>query len=307
MKSLLFFAFISFCFVSCENKKVYQYVQVDNVKDLLDGSTSIKEKEPKTIKAVNDSAAYLDAYQSFCIAQKVDEDMAKSLGGPDYNTPKEFKLLDDKGNDITYTVFFASKNDEEKKIREQIFKMKNTLHDAVEKNKTENDVKITSSTNLDSAVIKELSKNFVIKEEEFSNDNKKWYTPKSAPKYTNRNGLYCYFQTDNGIPSNFRLRLQYFSDDWLFFKKVQFLVDGKAFDYIPLNTESDHGDGDIWEWSDEQVGSTDRELILALANAKNAKMKLIGSKYFDIKKITTEQIAGIKRALELYEAMGADF
>jgi hypothetical protein len=160
---------------------------------------------------------------------------------------------------------------------------------------------------IDSAKVAELKKFFRIKKDEFSNNNKVWYEPKSAPQYVNRNGVYCYFQTENDIPSNLRFRIQYYAEDWLFFRRVQFSIDGKAFEYIPLDVETDHGDGNIWEWFDEGVTSSDKELIGALANAKRAKMKLIGRQYHKIKTITAEQILNIRRTIELFNALGGGF
>jgi hypothetical protein len=122
------------------------------------------------------------------------------------------------------------------------------------------------------------------------------------------NGIYCYFQTENNIPSNLRFRVQYHADDWLFISRIQFSIDGKAYDYIPSDVETDSGNGGrIWEWFDESLDSSDKELIDALANAKSAKMKLIGKQYHDIKAITTEQINSIKRTLEMYNAMGGNY
>ena len=39
--------------------------------------------------------------------------------------------------------------------------------------------------------------------------------------------------------SNFRLRIQYYSDDWLFIRKYQFSIDNKAYEFIPNNVETD--------------------------------------------------------------------
>ena len=44
------------------------------------------------------------------------------------------------------------------------------------------------------------------------------------------------------MPSNLRFRIQYYADDWLF-NKVQFSIDGKAYEYIPSDTERDCGYG----------------------------------------------------------------
>lgn len=161
---------------------------------------------------------------------------------------------------------------------------------------------------IDSAKIKELEPFFYAKKDEFDPNGLVWYKPKSAPKYTNRNGIYCYFQSNKGMPSNLRLRLQYYADDWLFFKKVQFSIDGKAYEYIPMDTETDSGNGGkIWEWFDESMGKSNTELLDALANAKSAKMKLIGDQYYDIKTINSTQIRDIKRTLDLYKAMGGEY
>lgn len=293
-------------FTSCENKKSYKYVEVVEEEGLFGGSDT-KEKDPKTIKAATDSAAYLEAYQSFCISLKVDKDMKQSLGKV-YSTPTKFKLYNDKGSEITNTVFFADKDKREKEIEENIFSLDNIIQESVDKSKKEKNESFKQTATVDSAKIKKLEKSFRIKADEFSNDNKKWYKPKSSPIYTNANGIYCYFQTENGMPSNLRFRLQYYSDDWLFFKQVQFSIDGKAYDYTPLNTETDSGNGGyIWEWFDESLRASDKELINALANAKTAKMKLIGRQYYDTKNISQEQINSFKRTIELYECMGGQW
>jgi len=122
-------------FTSCDNKKSYKYVEVVEEEGLLGGSDT-KEKDPKTINAATDSAAYLEAYQSFCISLKVNKDMKQSLGKV-YSTPTKFKLYNDKGTDITNTVFFADKDKREKEIEENIFSMGNTIQESVDKSKKE--------------------------------------------------------------------------------------------------------------------------------------------------------------------------
>ncbi len=304
-KQLLVIIFSFLILTSCENKKSYKYVEVVNEESLL-GRTDRKEKEDEVIKASNDSSAYLEAFQKFCISVKVNKDMETSMGKT-YSTPKDFKLYDDKGNDIS-SISFPNKDIREKEIQERVFALKNSIQELVDKNKKEAQESFSQTASIDSAKVKQLEKLFRIKVDEFSNDNKKWYKPKSAPVYTNANGIYCYFQTENGMPSNLRFRLQYYSDDWLFFSRVQFSIDGKAYEYIPMDTETDSGNGGyIWEWFDESVSESDKELIIALSNAKSAKMKLIGRQYYDIKTINQSQINGIKQTIELYKAMGGQF
>lgn len=235
---------------SCD--KSYKYVEKVSEESIL-GGTDIKEKDEETIKAKDDSTAYLEAFKKFCISVKVNKDMAQSMGKT-YSTPLSFKLLNDKGIDITNTTLFANRTQREKEIEEQIFSMKNSIQDAVDNNKKEKTEEFKQTAKIDSAKIKELKQFFRVRKDEFSTTGKTWYEPKSAPSYTNRNGLYCYFQTENDMPSNLRFRMQYYSDDWLFFSKVQFSIDGKAYEYVPMDTETDSGDGGhIWEWFDESV------------------------------------------------------
>lgn len=290
-------------FTSCDSKKTYKYVEVVSEQG-ISGSVTTKEKYPTTIKASSDSAAYLNAYQTFCISLKVTADMKHTYGSV-FATPTGFKLFDDKDVDITNSILFVDKNKKEKEIEDRIFSRANSFQESVDRREKERIESFIQTATIDSTKIKDLERYFRKSQDEFSNNNKIWYKPKSAPQYTNRNGIYFYFQTEGGKPSNLRFRLQYYADDWLFFQMVQFSIDGKAYDYIPLKTETDSGYGGyIWEWFDESISGSDKELINALANAKSVKMKLIGRQYYDIKTISQEQIKGFKRTLELYQAMG---
>lgn len=290
---------------ACKTGKTYKYIEVIEDEGIL-GDISTKEKEAKQIIATSDSSAYLEAYRNFCISVKIYKDMQAAFGKT-FSAPKSFKLYNDDGVEISNTIFFADKYKREKEIEKTVFSLKNTIRDAVENSEHE---KLGSSKEsiIDSTKIKELMKYFKKKNDEYSNNDRIWYQPKSSPNYTNANGIYCYFYTENGIADNLRFRLQYYADDWLFFKSVSFSIDGKAYEYFPSKTETDSGDGGyIWEWFDESLNEDDKSLVYALANAKSAKMKLIGSKYYKEKGVTLEQINSIKRTLELYKAMGGKY
>jgi hypothetical protein len=224
----------------------------------------------------------------------------KKIIGRSSKTPIDFKLLNDKDEDIKNLVYFKDKEILEKEIVESIEQSNDNIEN-------DEDTNFNGIVKIDSSKIKTLLPFFNVDKEEFSDNNLMWYKPKSAPKYINANGIYCYFSTTDGTPSNLRFRLQYFADDWLFFEKVIFSVDDKVFDYFPTKTETDHGNGDIWEWYDDSISESDKELINALSNAKSAKMKLIGRQYYKIKPITKNQINSIKQTLELYQALGGNF
>ncbi|WP_231424039.1 hypothetical protein [Pedobacter sp. Leaf250] len=158
---------------------------------------------------------------------------------------------------------------------------------------------------VDPEVQKKLKPYFKIKKDEFDENGSIWFIPKTAPSFINANGIFCYFQVVNGKAENFRLKIQYYSEDWLFFNEIKFSVDGKAITYTPGKTETDSGDGGmIWEWSDEEIKSDDAHLIEMLASSKISKMKLIGRQYYKIKNITPNQIATINRTLKLFKAYG---
>jgi hypothetical protein len=305
MKKFNILSFLTIITLLTSCNKTYKYIEKVGEESTLGGSDT-KDKEETTIKAKDDTTAYLEAFKKFCISVKANKDISQSMG-KSYSTPLSFKLLNDKGEDITNTTFFASRTMREKEIEEQIFSLKNSMQEAISNNQKVETEKNNQTAKPNLTKIKELKQFFRVRKDEFSTTGKTWYEPKSAPSYTNRNGLYCYFQTENDIPNNLRFRIQYYSDDWLFFNKVQFSIDGKAYEYVPINTETDNGDGGyIWEWFDQAVSDSDKELINALANAKSAKMKLIGKKNFDVRNITQDQIKGVKRTLELYKVMGGN-
>lgn len=198
--------------------KRYKYVEVVEEEGIF-GEKNIKEKESITIEATTDSVAYLEAFQNFCISLKVNRDMKKSMGNV-YSTPKDFKLYNENDSEITNTISFIDKGKLEKEIEVKVFSLKNNVQESVDKVKQDKIENFKKTVIVDSTRIKLLEKFFRIKSDEFSNNNKKWYKPKTSPIYTNANGIYLYFQTEIGMPSNLRFRLQYFAEDWLFFSKV---------------------------------------------------------------------------------------
>lgn len=152
---------------------------------------------------------------------------------------------------------------------------------------------------------RELSQLFRVKRDEF--EGIEWITPKSAPMYNNYKGLYCYFAVKGLSASNFRFVLQYVSEDWLFIDSAKFLVDGQVFEYFPSQVKRDNGSGEIWEWWDEGVKAKDVSLLKAICDSKSAQVKLNGSQYFNVVKITNKQKQDIKNTLEYYQALGGTF
>ena len=293
----------SIIFTSCVSEtnevkqKKYSYVETVRSRDLY-GGYSIEEEEAQNIMAASDTLAYIDAFENFCISQKVYRDMYKKGVGDYIDEPLSFKLYNEAGEDITY-ISFVTKKQREAEIVAEFEAMGNVLDDGWEREEVRSQV--------DSVKMKELLPYFNVVKDEFDPKGTTWYKPKSAPNYVRTNGLYMYFGVQDNKVLYLRFRIQYYADDWLFFRKVQFSIDDKAYEFIPIKTETDHGGGMIWEWFDETLTGSDSELIYALANAQSAKMKLIGRQYYDIIHITPQQTLDIKRSLELYNAMGGTY
>ncbi len=164
---------------------------------------------------------------------------------------------------------------------------------------------LVTESKKDNKKAKELAQFFRVKKDEF--ENVEWITPKSAPIYTNYEALYCYFALNDGNACNFRFVFHYVDDDWLFIDCAKFSIDGKVFDYYPIEVKRDNSDGEIWEWWDQEVSGDDLSLLRAICNSKSAKIKLNGSQYYDVVNITEKQKLNIKRSLDYYESLGGAF
>lgn len=171
-------------------------------------------------------------------------------------------------------------------------------------------VRIAMLSSKNGEIIKNSSANFRIDKDEFRDLT--FIEPKSAPKYRNRNGVYCYISVnEKNIPENLRFVFQYYADDWLFIERMTFNVDGENISVYPLNKHRDCGDGGmIWEWCDEVVDThvdTNPSFIEKLSNATSVKVKLSGSDYYDTKTLSAAQIKSIKDTYELYLSLGGKF
>ncbi len=111
-------------------EREYQYFEINKVKGI--GGSKTEVLEPEVIKAFTDSAAYLEAYKSFCISLRVWKEMEAGLGFST-STPTNFKLLNDAGVDIVNTVKFQGKEEQEVKIAEKVFSMETGIKESIQK------------------------------------------------------------------------------------------------------------------------------------------------------------------------------
>ena len=109
-------------FTSCQKK--YSYVETVRETSVFGGSSE-KDKDEKVIVAASDTAAYLKAFEEFCVSKKVYQDMLVK-GMTDVDVPLRFKLYNEDGVDIS-DIMFASRADKEKEISDMIFGMENVV------------------------------------------------------------------------------------------------------------------------------------------------------------------------------------
>jgi len=134
-----------------------------------------------------------------------------------------------------------------------------------------------------------------------------WYYDKSSPQYNNYNGFYAYIGKKKGSKPWLRLVIQYASDDWLFIEKYIIKVDGQTYniteDYYG-EIKTDNGSGGICEWLDRKIGYSEYQIIKAVANGKDVKIRFNGKDYYKDKTITVQQRAALRNVLDAYEALG---
>jgi hypothetical protein len=134
-----------------------------------------------------------------------------------------------------------------------------------------------------------------------------WYYDKTSPQYTNYNGFYAYVGTSKGSKPWLRLAIQYAADDWLFIEKYIIKVDGQTYNITEDSygeIKTDNGSGGIWEWLDRKVGYSEYQIIKAVANGKDTKIRFNGKDYYKDKTITEQQKLALRNVLDAYEALG---
>jgi len=104
-----------------------------------------------------------------------------------------------------------------------------------------------------------------------------WVSHKNTPIFQKYAALY--FGTKNGSASNYpiRLKLFYYSDNWLFVEGVTIKADEHTFELPNLKFERDNGSGSIWEWSD--AGVNDHAMLNAILDAKRVVIRFNGHQY----------------------------
>jgi hypothetical protein len=100
-----------------------------------------------------------------------------------------------------------------------------------------------------------------------------------------------------------RWKLQYASESWLFAKAYIVAADDKRFEQ-QARFERDHSGGNIWEWHDAPAGKRELEIVQAILDAKDVTIRYIGNKYYDDRKVSSQEKQALRNVLNAYVALG---
>lgn len=129
-----------------------------------------------------------------------------------------------------------------------------------------------------------------------------WVSHRNAPildKYVS-----VYFGSSKGSVASYplRLKLQYYSDDWLFVRSVTVKADDKVYELGKLDFERDHSSGSVWEWIDMPV--KDHEMLNHWMTAKRVVVRFNGDQYYDDFTLPQSQQKQLREVYQAWKAMG---
>ena len=102
-----------------------------------------------------------------------------------------------------------------------------------------------------------------------------------------------------------RMVCNYTDDDWVFFKKITFSVDGKNYyKFFSYNdVVRDNEAGDVWEYVDIEVEDNEINILSAIANSTETIVRFEGDNYYRDVTISDTDKKGIADALLVYQLL----
>lgn len=142
--------------------------------------------------------------------------------------------------------------------------------------------------------------------------NLRFYYPMALPYYADLGywgaDVRCFVLPYLGVQgSNVWLRLicNYTASDWVFFKKITFAVDDaryyKTFRYNDV--VRDNAYGDVWEYADIEVGSSDIAMLTAIANSRQTIIRFEGDNYYHDFTVSQKDKEAIRQMLDIYNGL----
>lgn len=132
-----------------------------------------------------------------------------------------------------------------------------------------------------------------------------WYEHTSQPRYTNTRS-YCLPYIGKNASNTWMIwRLLYTGDDWVFWEKLTFLVDGtKTYkSYAYRDVTRDNGYGDVWEFIDISVGNEERKLLESIAASTETIIRFEGDNHYYDLTVSAKDKQAIKDVLAAYDVL----
>lgn len=139
-------------------------------------------------------------------------------------------------------------------------------------------------------------------------ENITWYFPTQRPQYINTRS---YISAYMGIRDNkvwLVFECNYTGDNWLFWDKLTFVVDGVKYEWSSLRPNRSNGYGDVCENYQkalkvgQSMDSEDIKLLQAIANSNETIVRFAGDRNYDLT-LTQQDKDGIKNILAFYSAL----
>lgn len=216
--------------ISCQQSHKYQYKEYAAPGYDPAAKPSENKSQSQEISAINDSAAYCEAFRIFCVSQRSAKRENQFVTPPTTPIPTSFELFNDRGVEISKGLKFENKDSIEASISALAATYDRPFYDSLsplDETRQISQEETGVRAKVDSVSISRLLPFFGVKKDEFSTNGNVSYEPKSAPVWVNRNGIYLYFNVEGGKPSNLRFRVQYFADDCYSSMKQISLLMGK--------------------------------------------------------------------------------
>jgi hypothetical protein len=129
-----------------------------------------------------------------------------------------------------------------------------------------------------------------------------WFKPKFEKSNFETN-VYLYFGKSESEINSPRIVIRYFGDTWVFWNKVNFLIDGENIEYIPIDTPNKENSDTVWEKSDESITSDDLIMIDKMNKAKSVKFRFVGTEHVRDFVLSKNRINDLKNVLNYHDLM----
>ena len=135
-------------------------------------------------------------------------------------------------------------------------------------------------------------------------ENITWYYPSVLPKYIDVRSYVLPYIGQRNDEVWLCLRLNYTGDDWLFFDRVTFAIDGKNY-YKTYGHYDIHRDNDteVWENIDFNPTSEDVKMLKEIANSKETIVRFQGEQYYYDLTVKSSDKEAIKDVLAVYDSL----